>query len=243
MAVINQQEQERIDSLWRQEMKYFAQFQNVSLPLGGFNMEDCQDLFLLIKNYCYEKNLSAVRIADVGCFTGLSSLLLWIATEKFGGRVYSVDWFKGSSKTNLEFAGRYFNLKQIYEDNLAQFEGHHIQLIDAKSVEAATQFENNSLDVVFLDADHRYEFIKQDIDTWLPKLKQGGLLAGHDCEVIMEKGLNSLYEIFNDSDIIEVLHLGVCRAVMELGGKKFRSLNPNAPHESLKSGIWYYVKP
>jgi predicted O-methyltransferase YrrM len=48
------------------------------------------------------------------------------------------------------------------------------------SAEAATMFENGSLDFVYLDADHSFESAWQDLSVWYPKVRIGGILAGHD---------------------------------------------------------------
>ena len=48
------------------------------------------------------------------------------------------------------------------------------------SHEAAEMMENESLDFVFLDAQHDYQSVKRDIACWLPKVKKGGLMSGHD---------------------------------------------------------------
>lgn len=45
---------------------------------------------------------------------------------------------------------------------------------------AAEEFENGSMDFVFIDADHSYEGCSNDISAWLPKVKPGGWLCGHD---------------------------------------------------------------
>ncbi len=64
--------------------------------------------------------------------------------------------------------------------NLTSFADSRRVLIQKRTGDAAEQFENNSLDFVFIDADHSYEGCKSDIELWLPKVKKGGWLCGHD---------------------------------------------------------------
>ena len=45
---------------------------------------------------------------------------------------------------------------------------------------ATTYFPDGFFDLVFIDANHKYEFAKQDILIWEPLLKRGGILTGHD---------------------------------------------------------------
>jgi predicted O-methyltransferase YrrM len=49
-----------------------------------------------------------------------------------------------------------------------------------ESTIAATRFADGSLDFVFIDADHSYEAIRDDLTAWWSKIRPGGLLCGHD---------------------------------------------------------------
>jgi hypothetical protein len=54
------------------------------------------------------------------------------------------------------------------------------KLIELPSLQAAAGFDDGSLDFVFIDADHSFEGVREDIIAWLPKVRSGGWLTGHD---------------------------------------------------------------
>ncbi len=65
------------------------------------------------------------------------------------------------------------------EARLAPF-GDRYEHIREMSVEAAQDFENNSLDFVYIDGNHDFRNVIDDVDTWKYKVKPGGILYGHD---------------------------------------------------------------
>ena len=58
--------------------------------------------------------------------------------------------------------------------------GSRFKLIKESSTNAATQLEDDSYDFIFIDADHSMKAVLQDLDSYWPKLRVGGIMAGHD---------------------------------------------------------------
>jgi len=80
--------------------------------------------------------------------------------------------------------------------------GKRAVILKTDSIDASDMFGQASVDFVFLDGDHSYEGLIADIDAWLPKIKPGGWLCGHD---YTEKGKRP----------------GITKAVKERFGKSF----------------------
>lgn len=55
-----------------------------------------------------------------------------------------------------------------------------IEWVRTKSAEAASLFDDESLDFVYIDGDHSYKFIHEDMTLYYPKVKKDGLFSGHD---------------------------------------------------------------
>jgi hypothetical protein len=78
----------------------------------------------------------------------------------------------------------------------------HFNVIVGKSDESSKFFEDNSVDVIFIDAGHSYDSVIQDIKSWLPKIKDGGIMSGHDYN--SWSGVNkAVNEIFDKVDKID----------------------------------------
>jgi hypothetical protein len=61
-----------------------------------------------------------------------------------------------------------------------------------------TQFKDGEVDFVYIDGDHGFDAVKADISAWWPKVKNGGILAGHDyCG--MQAGVKSAVDEFQKS--------------------------------------------
>lgn len=72
-------------------------------------------------------------------------------------------------------------------------------IINDTSKEAAKLFEKGSVDFVFIDANHNYEYVKEDIALWWPKVKKGGVLSGHDYGQPVWPGVKKAVDEFFES--------------------------------------------
>lgn len=61
-----------------------------------------------------------------------------------------------------------------------RMKGYNCELIRKTSLEAVKDVADNSLDFVFIDGNHSFEFVVDDISAWSKKVRPGGIVAGHD---------------------------------------------------------------
>jgi len=71
-------------------------------------------------------------------------------------------------------------LDRFYDETKDRLSKWDANLIRGFSVDAAKDFDNKSLDFVYIDANHNFQNVTNDICAWLPKIKKGGIISGHD---------------------------------------------------------------
>ena len=64
-------------------------------------------------------------------------------------------------------------------ERLARF-GSRSTIWRATSLEGAARVPDGDLDLVYIDARHDYPSVLEDLEAWLPKVRPGGIIAGHD---------------------------------------------------------------
>jgi hypothetical protein len=72
----------------------------------------------------------------------------------------------------------------LYNETVSRFaRDPRVIILRQYSKDAAAQFDDESVDWVYIDANHSYEAAREDIALWWPKVKKGGILSGHDYAV------------------------------------------------------------
>lgn len=92
---------------------------------------------------------------------------------------------------------QYVDWARMYQNVLCRAEIYgkeRVQIIKGLTSDVACRIKDESFDFIFIDANHSYEAVKQDILLWTPKVTQLGLITGHD---LGREGINrALDEIF-----------------------------------------------
>jgi hypothetical protein len=125
------------------------------------------------------------KIVEVGVFGGESFLSIEEICIENKNKLYGVDlWEKigdiypnqniGNIRKSLTIA------RQRLEEIITQLGYQNIILKQMASRNAAKTFPNNDIDLIFIDADHRYSAVLNDLQSWLPKLKSNHWMLGHD---------------------------------------------------------------
>jgi hypothetical protein len=144
-----------------------------------YHLTEGEDWFTYPKLYSEMVRLAPMKshFVEVGVWKGRSASFL--ATEIINsGKIITLDlvdtWNGSEEHTPLQE-----DLFGIFMKNI-QPVLPYVNIRRTNSISASSSYEDRSLDFVFIDAAHDYENVKADINAWLPKIKPGGYLAGHD---------------------------------------------------------------
>lgn len=170
-------------------------------------MHETLDRLLIRKHRaCYLKYMSLIHeievktIVEIGVFRGKNAEVL--RQEFPDAHLYLIDpWtplpaYLSSGSAVSEDLEVYEKARrrtfQLFEQD------PKVTIIEKPSPEAASLVPNE-LDLVFIDANHAYSAVKRDILTWKPKVRTGGILAGHNYGRARLPGVKqAVQEIFQD---------------------------------------------
>lgn len=84
-------------------------------------------------------------------------------------------------------------LDRFMDEALKKMEGKNFSVMRQFSLDAAMITPDESLDFVYIDANHSYENVRNDIAVWSKKVKKGGIVSGHD--YIKRKGQDHIFGV------------------------------------------------
>ncbi len=170
---------------------------------GYFSYTNLYDIAL---KYCPDNS----TFVEVGSWMGRSTCYMGEQIKKSPKNIkfYAVDTWEGSEEISHKET-----IEKLKNENLTLFDifNHHLQLcgvqdqvlpLKTASIEAAKQFEDNSLDFVHIDASHDYENVLADIIAWYPKVKPGGFITGDDYVINWGGVIQAVNEYFAGKSVV-----------------------------------------
>ena len=112
---------------------------------------------------------------EIGTFTGESTVLFGDHFENVIGIDPMLPDYDKADETSK------FNFNEVFDmfvDRIKEYD--NISLVQKTSDDAVNDFEDESFDFVYIDGIHTYDQVKKDIQNYLPLVKKGGVIGGHD---------------------------------------------------------------
>jgi len=143
--------------------------------IDGWSTE--QDQGELLKTILPLTNINEkLKIAEIGVYKGRCTAM-WntiLLNESIDYEYKAIDHFLGSAEHDKSI-----NYYEVTIKNLNPIL-NKIELIKNDSISESKNYEDGYFDIVYIDASHEYEFVLSDINSWLPKVKKGGIICGDD---------------------------------------------------------------
>lgn len=139
----------------------------------NYYMFGFMDLLLTLKDYFPNKNY---KMIEIGSYMGESTMLF--ASTHIFDTIFSIDPHVGDEEFNDMHGYDWKFIKNEYKLN-TRFFNNIVHLADY-SYNVNNKFKDDSIDFIYIDGNHSYEALKKDFELFLPKLKPGGIIAGHD---------------------------------------------------------------
>ena len=136
------------------------------------------------------------KAVEIGSYSGEGTVVI----AKHFKEVTAVDpWMNGYDINDV--ASQQCPMKfvfQAFQDKTEDLE--NVMFIKGKSIDALESIKDESCDFVYIDGDHRYEGVLADLHGWRPKLREGGVMAGHDWS--FKTVHKALVEVFKDKEAV-----------------------------------------
>ena len=143
----------------------------------------------------YQKQAGKIKngiIVEVGVYGGASILGIVDICIKNGNKIYAIDPWELNTNSNGEELSEKQNKLHLLTENLKKVRiqlekvvkdleySNTLILVQNYSSKVVVNFKDKSVDLAFIDGNHSYNSVKEDIGLWLPKMKEGGVLWGDD---------------------------------------------------------------
>ena len=121
-------------------------------------------------------HFSKFVMAEIGSYVGDSTQVFAVACKE----IHCIDPWQNGYDDNDPSSYKYdMKIIEAQFDEVAD-RFHNVIKHKMTSVKGAEEFEDESLDFIYIDGLHTYEGVIDDIKAWVRKVKPDGWVGGHD---------------------------------------------------------------
>jgi glycosyltransferase involved in cell wall biosynthesis len=141
------------------------------LPEGWFYGGDIAEYRRLVEDLPVGSTM-----CELGCYKGRSLCSVADIIKRKKLKVFVVDIFTGTDNEVKED-----NYRHIFEGNIERFRiSDQVTVYEGSTDHTHILFPDTYFDLLFIDADHSEQAVRKDLKNWLPKMKPGSTISGHD---------------------------------------------------------------
>lgn len=146
-------------------------------------------------------------IVELGSHYGCSAFTFAQAIKDYNldSKLYAIDTWAGDDYTRNDYENDVYS---VFRDTVANFyQNQKIEMLRMTFDQASSKFQDKSIDVLHIDGSHHYEDVKHDFYSWLPKVKDDGIIFLHDIseDIVLDSKMgsnrfwNELKKVYNNT--------------------------------------------
>ena len=165
--------------------------------------------FQIIYSQMVNKFSDRSHFVEIGAWLGKSTSYMAVEIINSGKNIKFdvIDTWGGSKYEELLYEDTINKIQKSLYDKFIENIRPVLNIINpiiGFSNDIVNNYKDESLDFVFIDASHDYDSVKKDIEMWYPKVKKGGILAGHDYAQLTAVVHKDVNEFFGEENIKKI---------------------------------------
>ena len=133
-----------------------------------------------------------MKLCEIGSYMGESTFIF--ASQLLFKEIHCIDPFEGPEEFNTMSNRTWGEVKREFWTNTRHWD--NITLHQNYSYNTDHIFPDEHFDVIYIDGDHSYDSVIRDLNLYMPKLKHGGIICGHDYSHVHPETVKAINDYF-----------------------------------------------
>jgi len=170
-------------------------------PVPEWNDSTSNKYFKGLYNFCEFvsselERTKPLKMCEIGSYMGESTFIF--ASQLIFDEIHCIDPYKGIEEFNDISNRNWVDVEKEFKINTRHFDTITVHKNYCESV--VDKFEDDYFDLIYIDARHDYNSVKNNIELFLPKCKT--IIAGHDYQQEWPGVVQAVNEVFGAPDML-----------------------------------------